>query len=558
MSATVDTQEAPPPPAPAAAAEILRRQRSRASLLEYARSVDIPGAPDPSEPDPEKLAFTPIETSIAHHHRLMLEAIERCINRSMGRLIIMAPPGSAKSSYASVVGTTWLMGRTPKSRVIIASYASDIAEKQARKCRALVKEDLYRSIWKEQPELTEKAVGEWAMTNGSELMAAGLLAGITGNRADLIVIDDPVANREDADSPTMREKTYNEYLETATSRLKPHGSLVLIMTHWHEDDLAGRILPVGYAGENGMLLCQDNQMWEVLCIPAKAEREDDPLGRAIGEYLWPEWFPTAHWHQWENNPRARRMWSALCQQRPSPAEGIQFSEAMFKRFDLHARPGALDGPPVALRMYGASDYATKDEADKTGPGDFTEHGVAGMDAIGDLWFTHWWSGQRETDKSIAAFIQLVQLIRHFHLALGKMVIRWWNEGGPIDKAIKPAINRAMREARPAGSGFVSCEAMTSIKAKEIKLLSFHARAMAGTVHVPRTEWGDKVIAQLIAFPAGKHDDKCDVCGLLGRGIDEMGAAALPSPEERPVNLTPFTAKWLEYTQEEKPAVRYFS
>jgi len=167
---------------------------------------------------------------------------------------------------------------------------------------------------------------------------AGLLAGITGNRADGIIIDDPVANREQADSPTIREKIYNEYIDTAMTRAKPNMWAIIIQTRWHEEDLAGAILPADYNGESGMLDCRDGQRWEVLCIPAEAEREDDPLGRKPGEFLWPEWFSREHWSTWRDNPRAARTWAALYQQRPAPFTGVHFNREMFRYYDPDLAP----------------------------------------------------------------------------------------------------------------------------------------------------------------------------------------------------------------------------
>ena len=265
----------------------------------------------------------------------MLAAIERTITRGNGRLMLFMPPGTAKSTYADVVGTTWALGRFPGHRIILASYATGIAAKQSRKARALCRTQAYTTIWDEQPRLLDdqRAVDEWSLTNGSEFMAAGLLAGITGNRANGVIIDDPLANREQADSPTIREKIYAEYVDTALTRLLPNGYVIIIMTRWHEDDLAGSILPANYNGESGMIECRDAQTWEVLCFPAKAEREDDPLGRTPGEYIWPEFYSTRHWHTWEMNPRAQRTWSALYQQRPSPLTGVHFNRDMFRMYD---------------------------------------------------------------------------------------------------------------------------------------------------------------------------------------------------------------------------------
>lgn len=201
--------------------------------------------------------------------------------------------------------------------------------------------------------------------------------------------------------------------------------------------------------------------------------------------------------------------------------------------------------PKSLRFYSASDYAVMEaRAGKTEP-DKTEHGVVGLDKNGDMWFTDWWTGQTETDKSIDAFIKLIarwKPVRHF------------NEGGLIDKAIGPAIRKRMQETQK----FVAIEQLPSLSDKAIKLQSFHARVTSHTVHVPvRRQWAEDLIDQLVKFPAGRWDDKADVCGLLGRGIDQMTDARVISAESRPL-LVPFSAQWLEYNERnEKPAVRYF-
>jgi hypothetical protein len=331
-----------------AAIELLRRERARASLIEFSQSIAVPGVPlldpndevdehgrlvDPIEHTPT--TYEPIELRVAIHHALMMQGIQRCIETPRGRFMCFAPPGSAKSTYAAVLGSAWAMGKWPGTQVILGSYATNIAVKQSRKVRSIARDPAYSSIWQSKPKLLEdqRAVDDWSLTNGSSLMAAGLLAGITGNRCDLLIIDDPVANRENADSPTLREKTYNEYIDTAMTRAKPKMSVIIIQTRWHEEDLAGAILPEWYNGESGSIKCRDGQTWEVLSIPAEAEREDDPLGRAVGEFLWPEWFPKEHWSTWRDNPRAARTWSALYQQRPAPFTGIHFSRDMFLRYN---------------------------------------------------------------------------------------------------------------------------------------------------------------------------------------------------------------------------------
>jgi predicted phage terminase large subunit-like protein len=212
---------------------------------------------------------------------------------------------------------------------------------------------------------------------------------------------------------------------------------------------------------------------------------------------------------------------------------------------IHQYDG-LDALPKSLRIYGASDYATMTpRAGKKEP-DFTEHGVWGVDRIGDLWAIDWWSRQCETDVGIDAFIKLVGIWKP---------ILWANEGGLIDKAIGPAIRSAMRHAQK----FVAIESLPSLQDKGIKLQAFHARATAGTVHFPvKRRWAEQCIADLVKFPGGRWDDKPDVCGLIGRLVDKMFDAQVPVAERRPV-LVPFTEAWLTYNDKaDRPKVRYFS
>ncbi len=205
----------------------------------------------------------------------------------------------------------------------------------------------------------------------------------------------------------------------------------------------------------------------------------------------------------------------------------------------------LDALTKSLRIYVSSDYAVMEpRAGKKEP-DFSEHGVWGLDRLGDLWAIDWWSGQVETDKSIAAFIRLISLWKPQ---------RWFNEGGLIDKAIGPAIRKEMRLRQR----FTSIESLPSLQDKAVKLQAFHSRVTAGTVHFPvKRRWADDCIEQLIKFPAGRWDDKADACGLIGRGIDQMFDANLPPDKKTPM-LVPFSEAWLMYNdRNDKPKVRYF-
>jgi hypothetical protein len=486
---------------------LFRRRRARASLVDYSKSITIPGAP--VSDDPDEWLFHPIETEVARHHVVTMQAIERCVRTDFGRLMIFEPPGSAKSTYASVVGPTWAMGAIPGLRVLMAGYASTPIVRHSKRARQIASSPEYQSIWERETAIVEgsKAADEWELTNGSGLFAAGLTAGITSSRCDLGLIDDPIAGREEADSDTMREKILAAYEDDFLTRLKPKASVILIQTRWHQDDLAGSILPEKYDGASGLIECRDGQTWEVLNLPARCERGDDPAGRQIGEYLWPEWFSEKHWSIYERNPRT---WASLYQQRPAPQEGHYFKRDDIQRCSAY---------PQFMHVYMASDFAVraKDCEATRGP-DFTEHGVFGVDTIGDVWALGWWFGQTESDKSIDAALDLVKTHEP---------IKWFGESGVIESAIGPSIRSRMRQRNI----FVARELLPSVVDKVARASAFAGRTGARTFHVPFTAWGDRLIDQLCSFPAGRYDDAVDVCGLVGRAIDQMHPASAPEPEK---------------------------
>ena len=511
----------------AAAREVLRRQRARQSLVEFSQAITIPGAP--ASDDPDSWLFRPIETQVAKHHIVTMEAIERCIRADYGRLIICEPPGSAKSTYGSVVAPTWAMGAFPGLRVLMTSYSGTPIIRASKKARQIVASPEYSSIWPQDTYLVgdSKAADEWELTNGSGLYAAGLLGGITSSRCDLGIIDDPVAGREEAESETMRTKTRAAYDDDFLTRLKPKASIIIILTRWHQDDLAGGILPEDYDGRSGPVECRDGQVWEVLSIPAQCERTDDPLGREIGEYLWPEWFSARHWRMYQANART---WSSLYQQRPAPAEGIHFKKADFLRFTLAPERSLL-------KIYMASDFAAKERikvvaGQKGNSPDFTEHGIFGIDDAGDIWVLDWWSGQVTTDKSAAAACNLIKTWKP---------ILWFGESGVIEAAIGPEVRRAMRRRQ----SYAARHLLPSIADKLARAQGFLGRVSAGTVHVRECAWGDALLEQLVSFPAGRYDDKVDCCSLIGRALDLLLDGDPDDDKDDEDSVKPFTRRHIE-------------
>jgi hypothetical protein len=521
----------------AAARELLRRMRCMQSLHSFMLNIDVPRAPAPAlKPDEDLLG--PAASLMPVHHAKILEVVQRTMNRPFGRAIIQAPPGSAKSTLVDVVGVPWEMGRKPGSRILLLSYGSDVAERQSRAAQSVVRQEEYRRIFPEGPAITKDAAGEWTLSNGSECAALGILASVTSRRASGVVIDDPIAGREEADSELQRKRLLDAYHDDVLTRMLPGAWLILILTRWSEQDLAGSILPEDYDGRSGVIKGRDGLDWEVLNIQAKCERTDDPLGRKLGEYLWPEWFPEKHWHTFERaaGDEAARTWSSLYQQRPTPKGSGRLDEEAIDYY----KPGTQ--PPI-LSCIGGGDYAVT-----AGKNDFTELGVFGMDAHGHLWELDWWSEQCDTGKSTE---QTLDMIARWRTPM------WFNEGGVIDKSMAPLLNMRMRErGKDDPRVFAERHTLPSMQDKLAKCQAFIARCNAGMVHFRDNANSRRVVKQIAALPAGRYDDAADVCGLIGRALDKFPLVRDTKPAPPPEPLRPFTKEWLEYEPRKKPAVRY--
>lgn len=486
-----------------AAALLFKRRRARESLSAFADFIDIPGTP--VSDDEDEALFNIVETSLAKHHYMICDVMQGLIEGTLeheGETVLNAmlfmPPGSAKSTYGTVVAPTWAMGKYPRYNIITTSYGTPLALKQSRKSRQIVKSSTYRSIFGTSLNQDNRSVEDWAIDNGATFRAAGILSGITGNRADGIVIDDPIKGRQDADSETMRNNTKAAIDDDLMTRLKPNGWVVYILTRWHEDDPVGRLLPDDWDGQTGFVRCADGLLYYVLSLPAECVDKDDPLGREIGDMFWPEWFPLTHWTRYKANART---WASLYQQKPSPDDGSYYKRDWFGRYHLHELPELLN-------KYATSDLAATED------GDFTEHTVWGLDVDDNSYALENWHGQTSTD------VWCEELLR---LDKDHELLCWFPEGGSIFKSIEPFLLKMMQEKRQ----YLRIEKINPVHNKVISSRSFQGRASQGKIFFPHGPDGDRMIEQLLKFPQGKYDDFNDTCSLWGRALDETRKAVLP-------------------------------
>jgi hypothetical protein len=248
-------------------------------------------------------------------HLDLIDQVFRDIARGRPRkVLITMPPRHGKSRRAARWAPLWYLARHPDHRVMIASYSADLADDHGRWIRDAINSYGHQlgialhagSKAANRFDLADPDTGE-RLEGG--LVTAGVGGGLTGKGAHLAVVDDPIKDAADAESPTMRRRLWDWWTSVLNTRIEPGGSIIVIQTRWHEEDLAGRIL----AGE-------DAADWTILDLPALADSDDDVLGRAIGEPLWPVRYGR---RALEKIRRAvgERVWWSLYQQKPRPLEG---------------------------------------------------------------------------------------------------------------------------------------------------------------------------------------------------------------------------------------------
>jgi predicted phage terminase large subunit-like protein len=442
----------------AAASELLARRKARAGLLAFTQ-------------------YTNPAYAAAPHHALIAQKLEAVERGEIKRLMIAMPPRHGKSELASRRFPAWFMGRNADKQIIAASYNSDLANDFGREVRNIVDAPEFRALFDVTLAQDSKAANRWHTNTGGMYVAAGVGTAITGRGADILLIDDPFKDREEADSELRRQRVWDWYTSTAYTRLMPGGAVIVINTRWHDDDLSGRLI---YEQDKG------GDKWDVLSLPAIGED---------GQPLWPEWYPLERLEQIRGVLPARD-WNALYQQNPIPDDGDYFKGDWFGEYEVL---------PANLKTYGASDYAVTDAG-----GDYTEQGVAGVDAVGNLYVLDWWKKQATSDVWIEAQCDLI--VKHQPAA-------WFGEAGPIRRAVEPFLMRRMNERQ----AYCRLEWLASIADKPTRARTIQGMASMGKVFLPKNApWKGDLMNQLMRFPAGKHDDGVDVLSLFGRGLQMMG------------------------------------
>lgn len=450
------------------------RRKARRDLLTWATDV-----------------LAPLGQSPAAAHRLIIRELQAVADGKTDRLMLFLPPGSAKSTYASVIFPPWFLAQRPGLDVIGASYNADLAEDFSTRVLGIVREHSATLGY----GLASDAAKLWRTTSRGTYRAAGAGGGITGRRADLFVIDDPIKGREDADSLLKRNKVWDWYRAEVITRLKPGARIVLIQTRWHEDDLAGRLLQDGVAD------------WRVVRLPALAEA-DDPMGRAVGDPIWPEWEDRAALLRKEGEVGPRE-WAALFQQKPAPVDGMLFQVRAITVLD--ATPAQAGAQVVRAWDLAATDAAGGRDPDWT-VGIKLMREPGGRFVVLDV--VRLRGGPHEVEAAIVSTAERD----------GKGVaIRLPQDPGQAGKSQAQYLGVKLAGYR------VTAVRETGDKATRAGPVA--AQANMGNVAMVRAAWNGAFIDELAGFPAVSHDDQVDAlsagfAALLGVAQARVSALVL--------------------------------
>jgi len=414
----------------------------------------------------------------ARHHRMMIKELEAVAAGRCDRLMLLLPPGSAKSTYASLLFPAWFLVRHPAAHIIAASHTAGLASAFGRGIRGLIGEHRVRLGVGIDPR--SRAAHRFGTTAGGTYYATGVRGPVTGLRADLLVIDDPVKGHAEADSRRHRDALWDWYRADLVTRLKPAGRVILVMTRWHPDDLGGRLI-------------SGPEPWRVVRLPAIAE-VGDIMGRAPGEALWPEWEDAAALGR-KRLVIGDRAWGALFQQSPRSQGGRLFQigrMAIVKERLLGVAVRAWD-----LAASATGDWTAGVRLARSADGAFQVQDVVRM------------RGGPE---------EVVRAIRGTAEADGREV----TIGLPQDPGQAGRSQVAFLTARLAGWRVLSSP---ESGAKAIRAMPMASQVNAGTISLLNGNWCDAFRAELEDFPGGAYDDQVDaLTRAFAMLIEPLGTA----------------------------------
>jgi predicted phage terminase large subunit-like protein len=423
--------------------------------------------------------------------------------------MILMPPRHGKSQLTSQYFAAWYLGTFPDRRVLLTSYEADFAASWGRKARDIL-EEYGPKVFGVRLRRDSTAGARWDLAGHEGGMnTAGVAGPVTGKGAHLFIIDDPLKNDKDAASKTVRDGQWEWYRSTAYTRLEPGGAIILIMTRWNEDDLAGRLLK--QAKED-----PEADQWEVISLPGLAE-EDDTLGRQPGEALWPERFGEKELLQIKRTI-GTYWWNSLYRQKPSPEEGTLFKRSWFRYFRDEGLYYVLAGPEGEKLVEKSKCWI------------FQTCDPAATEKESSCYFVlATWAVTPDKDLLLLdVFRERAETTKHKQIMKAQYQ-RWRPTFQGVEEA-SYGLN-IIQDCKKEGLPIRPLPADTD---KVSRARPFAARCEVGTVYFRlgapwMGEWED----ELIAFPKGQYKDQVDVASYAGieiaTGIGTVARAAGAKP-----------------------------
>ena len=431
-----------------------------------------------------------------HHHSIMADAFERVINGKLKRLIINMPPRHTKSEFASYLLPAWFLGRSPEKKVIQTAHTAELAVGFGRKVRNLVGDEGFQKTFPGvKLRQDSKAAGRWNTNSEGEYFAIGVGGAVTGKGADLLIIDDPHSEQE-ARSPdaSVFDPVYEWYTSGPRQRLQPGGAIVIVMTRWHQRDLAGQILKASQQRHG-------SDEWEIIQLPAIL-----PSGKS----LWPEFWPKAELEKLKIELPAAK-WSAQYQQDPTAEEQALIKRDWWRKWEE-------DEPPDCEFIIQSWDTAFL----KTERADYSACTTWGVffkeDAVG------------KENANIVLLDSFKDRMEFPELkAVAHKVYTQWEPDACIVEA-KAAGSPLIFELRQMG---IPVGEFTPSRGND-KIARVNAVSdlfASGLVWAPKTNWAEEVIEEFAAFPVGEHDDLVDSSTQALLRFRQGGFIRVPSDEE---------------------------
>lgn len=402
------------------------------------------------------------------------------------------PPRHGKSTLASQYFPAWYSGRFPEKRIILTSYEADFAAQWGRKSRDVL-EEFGPSLFGIRVRRDSSAADRWDLEgHQGGMVTAGIGGAITGRGADLLIIDDPVKDAEQALSPAYRKRAWDWYLSTAATRLEPGGSILIMQTRWNAEDLAGMI---------GRQAKETGELWDEVTLPAISE-EGDQLGRAPGEALWPERFPLTELAKIKASYESvgkLYWWLTLYQQKDVSEASVEWPDSYFGDeiwFD--------DWPQLlAFRVLALDPSKGKDAKH----GDYSAYALVGLDVHANYWV--------EADLDRRTVTQMVaDGIRH---------LRSWKpisfavEVNGFQELLGPEFIRQARATKTA----IPLFGIHNYIAKVVRIRSLGPLLAQGRMRFRKTPGTKLLVQQLKQFPTGEHDDGPDALEMAVRSIKHL-------------------------------------